>query len=179
MRNRLWLFVCIGLAFTLSSGCKKKVTQFYVDYTTEAVIPATLSILPVSVNTPEVTTNSTYNFENNNTRRDHIRHILLDKLSLAITSPQGETFSFVNSVTLYISAPGLEETAVAFADSIPANVGNQLALTSAGVDLKDYIKADQIQLRLKVVTDETIPQDVHISVYSKYLVDAKLIRSKK
>lgn len=175
--KRLLLF---SLLLLTVSGCKKKLTQFYVDYHSEAVVPATVStFFPFSVNTPEMETNSTYEFESNDTRKDHIRSIYVKQLDLTITQPSGETFSFVNSIELFISAPGISEAKIASLAAIPENVGNTLSLTPTNTDLQEYIKADSFTLRLRVVSDETIPQDVHIDIYSNFLVDARLIRSKK
>lgn len=178
MKNLGLIAICI-IAFTFS-GCKKKFTHFYVDYETETVIPATFStFLPFSLNTPEMVTNSTYEFENHDTKKKHIESIFLKNLKLTITNPNGETFSFVNSIKLYISSPDVSEKLVATADSIPDNIGNELILDVIDVDLQEYIKADKFKLRLNVTSDETIPQDVNVDIYSNFLVDAKLIRFKK
>jgi hypothetical protein len=97
-------------------------------------------------------------------------------LKLTITSPSNETFSFLNSIEIFISSPNIEERKVAFKESIPANVGNQLICELVDVELQDYIKEETFKLRLKTVTDETIPQDVTIDVYTDFFVDAKLIK---
>lgn len=36
-------------------------------------------------------------------------------------------------------------------------------------DLQEYVKDDKIKLRVETVTDETIPQNVTIDVFSKFL----------
>lgn len=173
-------FLLLLLSGCISVGCKKKLTQFYIDYTAQATVPATVTtFLPFSVNTPALETNSTYEFESNNTRKDHIRSIYLKNLELNIVSPNGETFSFVNTIELFISSPGLSEKRVAYLDSIPNNVGNALSLSLENTDLQEYIKSETYELRLKVISDETIPQDVQIDIHTSFLVDAQLIRKKK
>jgi hypothetical protein len=161
-------------------GCTKKLTHFYIDYTTQITVPATLTAnFPFSLQTPPVGTNSTYEFEDHDTRKDKIQSIFLKELKLTIEDPSGETFSFVNSVKLYISTDDLPEVLVAGRDSVPNTIGNVLSLTPADTDLQEYIKADKYRLRVKIISDETVPQDVHIEAYSNFLVDAKLIRTKK
>ncbi len=162
------------------SGCIKKITHFYVDYTTTTTVPATLtSSIPLSLMTPELETNSTYEFEDHNTRKDKIQSIFLKTLRLTITQPNGETFSFANSMELFISTDNSNEQKIAGLIEIPDTVGDELSLIVEDVDLQEYIKSDKFKLRLKVISDETIPQDVQIEIYSNFLVDAKLIRSKK
>lgn len=173
MKKAILLFTTL----LLLGSCKKKLTQFYVDYTSTVVIQSTVGqALPFSVLTPEITTNSEAEFESNNTNKDHIESILLKDLILTINSPQGQTFSFLNSVEIYISSPNQAEKKVAFKDNIPANVGSSFACDIVDLDLQSFIKDDKFTIRVKTVTDETIAQDVHIDVYSNFFVDAKLIK---
>jgi hypothetical protein len=170
------LLACIPAFF----GCTKKLTHFYIDYTTEITVPATLTTaFPFSLQTPPVGTNSTFEFEDHDTRKDKIQSIFLKELKLTIQDPSGETFSFVNSVSLYISTDDLPEVLVAKSDSVPDNIGDVLSLTPSDTDLQEYIKATKYRLRLKIISDETVPQDIHIEAYSNFLVDARLIRKKK
>lgn len=168
----LALFIVGGL-----TSCKKKLTEFHIDYTSEVVVSSTFGQwVPFSLNTPEITTNSEFEFESNDTRKDKINSIKLTELKLTITSPSTETFSFLNSVEIYISSPNLTEKKVAFKDSIPGTVGTVLDCDLVDIELQDFIKEDTFTLRLKTVTDETIPQDVHIDVYTDFFVSAKLLK---
>ncbi len=161
----------------LLTGCKKKLTQFYIDYNSQVVIQSTFGqMIPFSVMTPEITTNSEAEFESNNTNKDHIESIYLQDLILSITSPQGETFSFLNSVEIFISSPSMTEKKVAFKNSIPSNVGTELICDLVSLDLQSFVKDDRFTIRIETITDETIPQDVYINVYSNFFVDAKLIK---
>lgn len=177
--RKSYLFI-LPILVVLLGGCKKKITQFYVDYTTSAVIQSTFgTLVPFSVGTPEMETNSMYEFENNNTKKDRINSIFLKNLELNITSPTNETFSFVNDLEVYIDSPNNPEILIAVKNDIPNTVGDNLILDVPTTDLQEYIKDSKFSLRLKVVTDETISQDVDIDIYSNFLVDAKIIRFKK
>jgi len=176
-RSTVVLSFCLLTVLLLTSSCKRKLTEFYIDYTSEAVVSSTFGqLVPFSINTPDVTTNSEFEFESNNTRKDLIDRIRLDELKLTITAPNGETFSFVNSIEIFISSPNLSERKVAFKESIPSGVGTQLVCELVDLELQDYIKEDRFTLRLETVTDETIPEDVYIDVYTNFFVKAKLIR---
>lgn len=171
----LSLFVLICSIGFLSS-CKKKLTEFDIDYTSEVVVSSTFGqLVPFSLNTPEIVTNSEFEFEANNTRADKVERINLKELRLDITSPNGETFSFLNSVEIYISSPNHSERKVAFKESIPAGVGTQLICDLVDVELQDFVKDEKFTLRLVTVTDETIPQDVTVEVYTNFRVKAKLL----
>lgn len=164
----------IALLFVFSS-CKKKITQFHLKYdTTVEVESAVGSLIPIDLMTPEITTNSEFEFENNNTKAKYVNSIFLKDLTLTITAPQNETFSFLSSLEMYLSAPNSSEIKVAFKDSVPDNVGQTLVCDLSNVDLQEFVKQEKFTLRLVSTTDEFIPENVTINVHSDFLVDAKL-----
>lgn len=169
--------LCLLVVALFLGGCKKKLTEFYIDYTSELIVQSSVQqLVPISFNTPEIESNSEFEFESNNTRKDHVKSIKLKELRLTITSPSNETFSFLNSVEIFISSPNLSEKKVAFRSDIDANVGVVLACNIEDQELQDFVKEDRFTLRVKAITDETIPQDVHIDIYTNFKVNAKLIK---
>lgn len=170
------LLLLSGLLLLLT-GCKKKLTQFYVDYNSVVVVQSAIGqAVPFNIYTPEMETNSEAEFESNNTRKDKINSIFLDEIKMTITAPQGETFSFLNSVEIFISSPNNEEEKIAFKENIPSNVGSQLVCDLVSIDLQKFVKDDKFKIRVLTVTDEVIPQDVEIDLYSNFFVDAKLLK---
>lgn len=150
-----------------------------MDYDAEVVIGSTFgSLVPFFVETPETETNAAYQFEINDTESKRVKSIFLKKLDLTIKSPTNETFSFLKSVDIYIDSPNQPEVLLASKSSISNEIGKSLSLDLVNLDFKEYIKDETFTLRLKVVTDETIPEDVTIGIASSYLVDAKIIRFK-
>lgn len=173
----LLIFVSFFILISFSS-CKKKLTQFTLDYTSTATIPSTFgTLVPFSIGTPEIETNSTYEFESNDTKKDFVKHINLETLTVKITNPSGETFSFVNEIEIYIDSPNQPEILIANKTDIPSSVGNFLSLNVIETDLKEYIKDDTFSLRLKVTSDETIPQDVTVEIFTDFFVEAQLKRN--
>ena len=159
------------------TGCKKKLTQFYIDYNSIVVVQSAIGqAVPFNIYTPEMETNSEAEFESNDTRKDKINSIFLDEIKMTITAPQGETFSFLNSVEIFVSSPNNEEAKVAFKENIPSNIGSELVCDLVSVDLQKFVKDDKFKIRVLTVTDEVIPQDVEINLYSNFFVDAKLIK---
>ncbi len=159
-------------------GCKKidKLTQFNMEYNETVVVPSSTGIsLPFNILSPDIETNSESTFAVNDTRKDLIETILLTQLDLTLTSPSNEDFSFLESVEIFISADGLNESRIAWKDEIQSNTENTLNLVVGNEDLKEYIKKDNFVLRLKTVTDEVITSDHHIEVHSVFFVDAKVL----
>lgn len=159
-------------------SCDKvdELTKFDLEYNSKVTIPSSTGInLPFDMFTPEMETNSESEFEVNDTRKDLIEEIKLTELILTITSPADADFSFLESLTVYISADGLEELKIASEEAVDPNAGNTLDVDVLDVDLKEYIKKDKFNLRLKTVTDEVISQDHQIDVNSVFFVDAKIL----
>jgi hypothetical protein len=172
--NKLILFLIVLLPLF---GCKKKLTQFYIEYNSTAFVQSTVPVSsPFSIYTPDQTTDSEFEFEVNDTRKDRIREILLKNLELSIIDPSGKSFSFLNSIEIFISSANNPEQKVAFKEEIPNSIGSKLVCDVSDVDLQAYIKEDKFSLRLRTVTDEILTEDVTINIYSNFLVDAQLIK---
>ena len=173
MKKYLVFFLTMFVLFS----CKKKLTQFYIDYNSTVTISSTFGqLVPFSLNTPSVTTDSEQKFELNNTSADRVRSVFLNDLVLTITSPSNEDFSFLEELEIFISSPLHTEHKVASKLSVSNSVGAQIVCDTEDLDLQNYIKDDSFTLRLRTTTDETIPQDVDIDVYTRFLVDAKVFK---
>jgi hypothetical protein len=173
------LKICLAVLFVAfnMSSCKKinKSIEFRLDFSTEVIVPSSTGInIPFNVITPEVETNAEASFAANDTRKDLIEEINLEELRISIKSPQGEDFSFLKSVVVFIKADGFEEKQIASLDNVPENVF-ELDLVPTGEDLAPYVKAESFSLRVKTVTDELITRDHELLVFSKFRVKAKLI----
>lgn len=167
------------LTLLLVSGCKKgnKLTQFKMDYNETIVVPSSTGIsLPFDIVTPERETNAESTFQINDTRKDLIEEIKLTETKLKVTSPEGEDFSFLESISVYLAAEGLDEIRIAWNDNVPDDGATSLSLTVTDTDLKEYIKKDKFVLRCNTVTDEVLGTDYYIDVYTNFFVDAKIFK---
>ncbi|SDD85345.1 hypothetical protein SAMN05421636_102114 [Pricia antarctica] len=172
MRN---IFLFLTLLFTISS-CDKvdELTKFDLEYNSKVVVPGATGInLPFNMLTPDMETNSESQFEVNDTRKDLIEEIRLTKLQMVITAPTNADFSFLKTIEVFISAEGLDEIKIAEKD-VDENAGSTLDVDVLDIDLKEYIKKDEFNLRLNTVTDEVINEDHEIDVNSTFFVDAKI-----
>lgn len=173
------LHVIIAAVLITATGCKAidKLTQFDVDYNSSLTYSASglLINVPLEIVSPPVTTNAEEEFAVNDTRKDLIESIKLTQATLTITSPQGETFSFLKDIDVYLVADGLPEVLVAHKNDIPNTVGAQISLDLESVELKEYIKKEAFRLKVTSTTDETIVSDVQVDIYTKFFVDAKIL----
>lgn len=116
---------------------------------------------PFEVATPDITTNSSAEFQNNNTNSDYVKDVTLNHLRLNIINPADKTFSFVKSVHIYISTDGTDEIELAYQDNINTTE-NTLNLTCTTQKLDKYIKASSYKIRTTAITRETLTQEVTI-----------------
>lgn len=173
MRNLLLLSIIL---FAITS-CDKvdDLTKFDLEYKSKVVVPASAGIdLPFNVFTPDMETDSDSKFKINDTRKDLIEEIKLTELQMVITSPTDADFSFLDSIEVYISAEGLDEIKIA-EEKVEENVGKTLDVDVLDIDLKEYIKKDEFNLRINTLTDEVIGSDHEIDVNSTFFVDAKIL----
>ncbi len=170
--------VLLIIPVILYTSCKdiEKLTEFTMDYDSSVTLSKSTGLnLPVNLFTPDIETNSSSEFAVNETRKDLVEEIRLTALNLTITSPESQTFSFLESVTISIAAEGLSEIEVATLENIPDNVGKIITLETTDQDLKEYIKKDKFTLHVKSVTDELLSQDVDIDIASDFFVNAKIL----
>ncbi|TVR76144.1 MAG: hypothetical protein EA412_14280 [Chitinophagaceae bacterium] len=154
----------------------KKLTQFEIEYDQTVVIPSSSGLnLPLNIFSPEVETDAESKFRVNDTRKDLIREILLQELTLTITSPQNGNFDILKSITIYINADGLSEKKIAWKEDIPQNASSVLELETINEDLQEYIKKDEFSIRVNTINRQFIDQNHTVNVNSVFWVDAKLI----
>lgn len=169
-----FLFLLIGMLSFVLSSCSKN-GQFFMGYTSSITVSSTFGqLVPFAINTPEITSNAESEFSANKTSKERITSIKLSELKLTITSPDGETFSFLNSLEIHLSASGLAEKKIAYLYSIPSTVGNEISCSVVVDDLQEYIKKDSFKVKAVFTTDETLAQDVVIDIKPRFLVKAKI-----
>jgi len=165
------LFLGVVLSAFIS-GCNKAGVNFLIsnqaDFRIEGSSPLNL---PFEMGTPDVTTNSSQEFQNNNTASNLIKEVKLEELKLTITSPSGKTFSFLKSVQIFISTNSSDEIELASLDNI-ATTATSISLTTSTQNLDKYVKASSYKLRTRVVTKETLTQPVDIRAAIKFRIKA-------
>jgi hypothetical protein len=175
MKNLLRYYLCFWILICYASCAKlEQLFTFTITNESSVTIPATGPVdFPIGISSPDVTTNSSEAFANNNTDANHVKDVYLKSMELTITSPQGQTFNFLKSVHIYISTNSSNEIQLAYLDSIPQNV-DSIALIPASTALDQYVKAPSYNLRVEAVISQGLAQDVSINITSKFNVTANL-----
>ncbi|AOW09640.1 hypothetical protein EM308_09060 [Flavobacterium gilvum] len=163
-----------ALIFLLTISCNEvdKLLTFKISNETSFKISPGASLnTPFEVPTPDVTTNSTAEFKNNNTNADLVKDVKLDELKLTITNPADKTFSFVKSVHLYISTNATDEIELAYQDNI-SSTSNTINLTCTDQKLDKYIKSSSYKIRTSVTINQTFSQEVTVNARMTFKVTA-------
>jgi hypothetical protein len=172
MKTKAITILAILVLFIASCSEVDKLLTFTISNQTTFKINSGLPInSPFEVATPDVTTNSTSEFKNNNTKVDLVKDVKLQELKLTITSPADKTFSFLKSVHMYISTSADPEIELAYQDNINAT-SNTINLTCIDQKLDKYIKASSYKIRTTVTTRETLTQETTVKADMKFKVTA-------
>jgi hypothetical protein len=168
----------IPVLFFLLFSCNliDKLTQFNLVFDKTITLPSVKGVnLPANTEIPDVETNSKSTFAVDNTHKGMIEAVLLKESKLTITTPENGNFTFLKSITIYMSANNLDEVKVAWQDTIPANIGNVLTLKTTDADLKAFMLNDSISYRVNSVIHKVITTDYSINMHSVFLVDEKIL----
>jgi hypothetical protein len=169
--KKFTILVLLALMIVSCSEVDKLLTFTISEQTTFKINSGLPFNSPFEVATPDVTTNSTSEFKNNNTNANLVKDVKLDELKLSITSPADKTFSFLKSVHMYISTTADDEIELAFQDNISSNT-NTINLTCTAQKLDKYIKASSYKIRTSVTTRETLTQEITVKADMKFKVTA-------
>lgn len=180
LKNKLFsgLLLIFAALLVTFAGCEKieDLLRFNFSDSAEISIPAQ-NILPTGflrIPSPEVQTSSQQAFANNNTEAKYVKEAILTELKLTITSPQTQTFSFLNEIKIYLSAPDQPEVLIASKTNIPATVGNELLLDVTGTNLKPYVQGDSYVIRTEAKLDEATTQEMKIRADMQFSVTAEV-----
>ena len=168
----------LAITTILFSGisCKKieDLLTFTVNVENNFTVGASSPLnIPIDILTPQVTTNSTQQFQNNNSDVNRVKDIKLKKVDLQIISPAGKTFSFLQSVHIYVSTNANDEIELAYLDNI-SSTATAISLIPTSASLDKYVKASSYSLRTKIVTKQALTQNVEIKNGCQFQVTANL-----
>lgn len=127
--------------------------------------------LPSEIITPDVTTNSSAEFQNNKTKASLVKDVKIKSLKLTISDPSDKTFTFLKSIHLYISTTDSDEIELASQDNINSS-SNTIDLVCTDARLDQYIKADSYKIRTQVTLKETLTKDVTVKAKMNFRVTA-------
>lgn len=174
---KITLKVIMLLVFMGLTGCKvaDTLTHFNIPFSQTVTIPASIQLnLPFNIPTPSITLNLEKTFETNITNKDLIEKLYLNTLHLKILKPEGEDFSILKSIEIYIEADGLTAEKIAWLDDVPSNLST-IELKTSSTDLTPYIMKNSFNLKINTTTDELNIKDYDIQIDGSFWVDAKIL----
>jgi hypothetical protein len=137
---------------------------------------ALVSVFPSLSSFTNIDFNQNQDFKNNNASRDHVLHVKVTQLTLQVTSPTDQDFSFLDSVAFAASANG-QQVVIAQKSGIAAlNLAAPtptLTLDLTDVDLADEVKADAMSIVLSGRGHQP-PKDTTLEASVKLDVAVKL-----
>ena len=172
MKTKKFIAVVIFGLIAISCSVIDDLLTFSIDNQTTVTIPSGFPAnVALDVITPDIPSNSSSVFENNNTNAELVKDVKLKEMKLTVTNPANKSFSFLKSIHIYISTNDSDEIELAFLDDINST-SSTLNLTCTTAKLDKYVKASSFKLRTKAVTKESITQDVSIKADIKFQVTA-------
>ena len=172
MKTKIYLSVITLVLLITSCNAIDDLLTFTIDNQTTFKISSGFPIgTAFNVITPDVSTNSSSTFENNNTRADLVKDVKISELKLTITNPTDKSFSFLKSVRLFISTDANDEIQLAYLENINSTT-NILNLICTEQRLDKYIKAPSYRIRTEAVLKESIAQDITVKADMKFRVTA-------
>ncbi len=172
MKSKFIALTVFMSIFLTSCNAVDDLLSFNISNSTSIKIQSTSPInLPSEIITPEVTTNSSAEFENNKTKASLVKDVKIRSLKLSISDPSDKTFTFLKSAHLYISTTNSDEIELAYQDNINVST-NAIDLICTDKKLDQYIKADSYKIRTKVTLKETLTKDVTVKADMKFRVTA-------
>jgi hypothetical protein len=172
MKSKLIALTFLLSLFLTSCNAVDDLLSFNISNETSIKIKSTSPInLPTEIVTPDVTTNSSAEFENNKTKASLVKDVKIRSLKLSISDPSDKTFTFLKSIHLYISTTDSDEIELAYQDNINSS-SNTIDLICTDKKLDQYIKADSYKIRTQVTIKETLTKDITVKADMTFKITA-------
>jgi hypothetical protein len=160
---KLKLFGIAAVVSLAIAGCKllDELRTFDMSYAVDFTVPSSTIIdLPFSMPTTPITTNSDQRFEDEGVESEWIESVKLNSLVLTITAPEGDDFSLLETISLYMRSDNEAEVLIADMIPVPADAGNTITLDVKDADLYPCISQNNFTLRTALTTDETMTHSI-------------------
>jgi len=161
--KQVLIYSIVLLYLLVISGCKKNsLISFNIQLNQQFTIQSTNPIqLPFSIFVPDVQTNSSAEFEKNDSRVEYVKEIKLNEFRLFIESPIDQTFDFLKEIENFIASDGLDEVRLASKFEINSNASS-LDLDCETTDFSEYLKKESFKLRVRTILRKTINKDIKL-----------------
>ena len=150
MSRTHWLVVCISIC---CGGCSSLPMTFDVTQRAETTIQkgTVLEQIVGSLGFGQFTNldlSQSQEFKSNNVQKRHVANGRVKVLQLRITAPEGQDFDFLESISFFVEAPGLERKRIAHRQ-VPRDA-RSFQCKVDDVDLAPYVRAESMTVTTDV-----------------------------
>ena len=162
-------------AVAIMLGACSSIDQFDVPLSTKGVVPGTLSMLSGGFASIPAGTSVSQKIQNAGVTANDITSARLTTGSITVTAPADGHLLYVESLELFVSAPGLEEKRVAHQDTAFAEKKTTYELLIDDVELKPYVAAPEMTLRPDLKLKSRPSMDLELRLDLNLHVDLSII----
>lgn len=123
----------------------------------------------------DIPTHTKEEFEFHRTCGELVQGIMPREVMLRIISPHGQSFRFVQSIEVYMQTASLPDVKVAYLTEVSEEIDSELVLVPIEQNLTAYLCSEKIRLKVAMVSDEAIPEKIHINLATRFKVHAHSI----
>ncbi|MEA3450448.1 MAG: hypothetical protein U9Q83_00930 [Bacteroidota bacterium] len=159
-------------------SCNNGVT-FYLNESTETTIEGSLPFnlnVPFNIPVGLINNSSSDEFENNKTIPSLINEVSLNKVTVTITSPADEDFSFLEAIHISIEySDGSNKKEIAYLDNISSSA-TSIELDITNENLVPYLQEDSYKIDTEVTVKEAPGHDIDLKIDLKFKITANILQ---
>ena len=161
-------------------ACEKidRYTQFSVQTFTTFDVPADMAIQTPIILDAKTLILDTKIFEDFNTSTSFIDKATIKEIKLNIVNPLEVNFDFITDIELYIETNDLPKIRIAWLNNLQDEQKQTLSLEHLPDNLSEYLKREEVNISLVLLTDEVLTQPVQIEVNASFNIKAEVSENK-
>lgn len=173
----LGIFALLLVLMSVSS-CNKvgKAAKFDLEYDVSFTLQDTCQIGIEYDFFANTGTKSQDTFALEQTNNDLVKTIRMTELKLSLTAPNGYDFQPLDTVKVYMSAPGYTNTLIADKTNIFQFATDLEFDDFLDTDYKFFVFKDELLFNLKVTFDDALTTDLIVNLHCKFHVDAEEVQ---
>lgn len=170
--KKLFFSVLLIMPFLVGCDALGELTKIPLPFEQTITIPA-IPIVGVTtqIETPDIETGIDSVLKATGISSDVVEEVLLSKMELALTG-SGD-LSFLDNVTVYITADNKEPVKIASATGIKDV--NSVKFTVEKADIKKFIMGDKFKLKIDIKTDKVLLEPKDVNLKMEFIIDLKVL----
>lgn len=126
--------------------------------------------------TKTVETNASTYMKEYNTSTEKVISVKLSKMSISVSQPTGEKFDFMDTINIYMSAPGQPEVLIAHRYGLPADPSTVEFDCDNSIEMKEYFLQDSMFVRFGGHFIKVPKANTQLEMKSTYLMTANPLK---